>query len=190
VVKHLGQGSLYKNMGKEMEIGPALYGDFSEWHKFQKMYDPKVINSIEKFIYMAYDKDKISRLLELIKEGHYFSFSEKIIEAKVDLSFNNSTVIDMNMFEKPFTEELTQKAFNAVIEHHTTKIKETLDETMEMANIRYEQIDRVFLTGGSTLVPVVKEIYSEIFSEEKLVHTDVFSSVGYGLAIYASEVWE
>jgi hypothetical protein len=40
------------------------------------------------------------------------------------------------------------------------------------------------------LVPAVKEIYSEIFSEEKLIHTDVFSSVGYGLAIYAGEVWD
>ncbi len=190
VVKHLGQGSLYKNMGKEMEIGPALYGDFSEWHKFQKMYDQKVLNSIEKYIYMAYDKDRISRLLELIKEGHYFAFSQKIIEAKVDLSFNDSTIIDMNMFEKPFTQELSQKAFNAVIAHHTNKIKSTLDETMKMANISYEEIDRVFLTGGSTLVPAVSNIYKELFSEDKLVHTDVFSSVGYGLAIYAGEVWE
>ena len=190
VVEHLGKGSLYKNMGKEMEIGPALYCDFSEWHKFQKMYDPRVLSSIEKFIYMAYDKDKISRLLELIREGLYFSFSEKIIEAKVDLSFNDSTKINMNMFDKPFEEELTQEAFNSVIEHHITKIKSTLDETMSMANISYNQIDKVFLTGGSTLVPAVSNIYKELFSEEKLVHTDVLSSVGYGLAIYAGEVWE
>jgi len=190
VVEHLGKGSLYKNMGKEMEIGPALYSDFSEWHRFQKMYDPKVLNSIEKFIFMAYDKKKIGRLLELIKEGLYFSFSEKIIKAKVDLSFNDATVIDMNMFDAPFEEPLKREAFDAVIEYHTMKIKTTLDETMVMANIGYEQIDKVFLTGGSTLVPAVKNIYKELFSEEKLVHTDVFSSVGYGLAIYAGELWK
>jgi hypothetical chaperone protein len=189
VVKHLGQGSLYKNMGKEMEIGPALYSDFSEWHKFQKMYDPKVINSIEKFIYMSYDKEKVGRLLELIKEGLYFSFSEKIIDAKVDLSFNEQTKIKMNIFDNPFEEPIQREAFNAVIAQHTQKIKTTLDETMSMANIGYEQIDKVFLTGGSTLVPAVSNIYKELFSKEKLVHTDVFSSVGYGLAIYAGEVW-
>jgi len=190
VVEHLGKGSLYKNMGKEMEIGPALYSDFSEWHKFQKMYDVKVLNTIEKFIFMTYDKEKISRLLELIKEGLYFSFSEKIIEAKMDLSFNDSTIIDMDMFYKPFEEPLEREAFTAVISYHIEKIKATLDETMQMANIGYSQIDRVFLTGGSTLVPAVKNIYKELFSEEKLVHTDVFSSVGYGLAIYAGEVWK
>ncbi len=190
VVSHLGKGSLYKNMGKEMEIGPAFYSDFSEWHRFQKMYDKSVIQAIEKLIYMAYDKDKISRLLELIKEGLYFSFSEKIIDAKIQLSFDEATTIDMNIFEKPFTEEITREAFNAVIVHHTQKIKTTLDETIAMANISYEQIDKVFLTGGSTLVPAVHNIYKEFFSEEKIVHTDVFSSVGYGLAIYSGEVWK
>ena len=190
VVSHLGKGSLYKNMGKEMEIGPAFYSDFSEWHRFQKMYDKSVLQAIEKLIYMAYDKDKISRLLELIKEGLYFSFSEKIIDAKIQLSFDEVTTIDMNIFKKPFTEEIRREAFNAVIAHHVQKIKTTLDETMKMANISYEQIDKVFLTGGSTLVPVVKNIYRELFSEEKIVHTDVFSSVGYGLAIYAGEVWK
>lgn len=189
VVKHLGKGSFYKNMGKEMEIGPALYSDFSEWHKFQKMYAPKVLSSIERFIFMSYDKERISRLLELIKEGLYFSFSEKIIEAKVDLSFNKATIIDMNMFTEPFREPLEREAFNSVIGYHTQKIKITLDETMSMANIGYEEIDRVFLTGGSTLVPAVKNIYTELFSKEKIVHTDVLSSVGYGLAIYAGEVW-
>jgi hypothetical chaperone protein len=190
VVSHLGKGSLYKNMGKEMEIGSALYTDFSEWHRFQKMYDKKVLYSIEKFIYMAYDKDKISRLLELIKEGHYFAFSEKIIEVKVELSSTKLTNINMDMFDKPFTQEINQEAFNAVIAHYTQKIEKTLEETMRMANIDYSQIDKVFLTGGSTLVPAVKEIYTNLFPADKIVHTDVFSSVGYGLAIYSGEIWK
>jgi hypothetical chaperone protein len=185
----LGKGSSYKNMGKEMEIGPALYGDFSEWHRFVKMYDIKVLNSIEKLIFMAHDKEKISRLLELIQEGLYFSFSEKIIEAKVNLSFHEKTDIDMNIFHKPFKEEISREAFNVVITDHINKIKTTLDETMKMANLSYEEIDKVFLTGGSTLVPAVKNIYEELFSKEKIVHTDVLSSVGYGLAIYSGRVF-
>jgi len=190
VTHHLGEGSLYKNMGKEMEIGSTFYNDFSEWHKFQKMYDKNILNALEKLIFMTYDNEKISRLLELIKEGLYFSFSEKIIEAKIELSFHEETDIDMNIFEKPFKENIEREAFNRVIKYHTEKIKETLDETMKMAGIDYEQIDKVFLTGGSTLVPAVKDIYRELFSEEKIVHTDVLSSVGYGLAIYAGEVWK
>jgi len=190
VTYHLGEGSCYKNMGKEMEIGSTFYNDFSEWHKFQKMYDKNILNAIEKLIFMAHDSEKISRLLELIKEGLYFSFSEKIIEAKTALSSHYVTNIDMNIFEKPFTQKIERDAFNKAIKHHTQKIAETLDETMKMAGIGYKEIDKVFLTGGSTLVPAIKNIYSELFSEDKIVHTDVLSSVGYGLAIYAGEVWK
>jgi len=189
VTHHLGEGSLYKNMGKEMTIGSTFYNDFSEWHKFQKMYDKNVLNALEKLIFMAYDSEKISRLLELIKEGLYFSFSEKIIDAKAKLSFNETTHIDMNIFDNPFKEQIEREAFNAVIAHHIETIKKTLDETMKLADVSYAQIDKVFLTGGSTLVPAVKEIYSGLFTPEKIVHTDVLSSVGYGLAIYAGEVW-
>ena len=190
VTEHLGEGSLYKNMGKEMSIGPHLYNDFSEWHKFQKMYDAKVLNGIEKLIFMAYDKEKISRLLELIREGLYFSFSQKIIDAKAQLSFDEKTLINMSIFQDPFRQEITREAFNKVIAPDIEKIKTTLDDTMKMANISYDEIDKVFLTGGSTLVPAVKNLYRELFGEEKLVHTDVFSSVGYGLALYAGEVFE
>jgi len=190
VTKHLGEGSLYKNMGKEMSIGPHLYNDFSEWHKFQKMYDAKVLNGIEKLIFMAYDKEKISRLLELIREGLYFSFSQKIIDAKAQLSFDEKTLIDMSIFQDPFTQEITREAFNKVIAPDIEKIETALDDTMKIANISYNEIDKVFLTGGSTLVPAVKNLYRELFGEEKLVHTDVFSSVGYGLALYAGEVFE
>ena len=187
VIKHLGYGSYYKNMGKEMQIDYALYSDLSQWHTFQKMYNPKTINTIEKYIYMAYDKEKISRLLEIIKDGYYFDFSERVIKAKIDLSSKDSTIIDMNFFENPFTEELTQKEFNRVISSHTEKIKKTLDETIQMAGVGYNQIDKVFLTGGSTLVPKVNRIYKELFSSDKIIHTDVFSSVGYGLAIRATD---
>jgi hypothetical chaperone protein len=93
----------------------------------------------------------------------------------------------MNFFENPFTEELTQKEFNRVISSHTEKIKKTLDETIQMAGVSYNQIDKVFLTGGSTLVPKVNKIYKELFSTDKIIHTDVFSSVGYGLAIKATD---
>jgi hypothetical chaperone protein len=188
VIEHLGYGSHYKNMGKEMQIDYSLYSDFSHWHKFQKMYDYKVINRIEKYIYMAYDKEKISRLLELIKNGLYFDFSERVIKSKIDLSSRKSTIINMDIFENPFSQSLSRKEFDRVILEDINTIKSTLKETLNLAGVKANQIDKVFLTGGSTLVPAVRNIYETFFDKDKLIQTDVFSSVGYGLAIGASRI--
>jgi len=185
----LGKGTLYKNMGKEMEISGSLYTDLSQWHLFQRMYNRDTISSIEKLIYMSYEKDKIGRLLELIKENLYFDFSEKIIDSKVALSSSKETKIDMSIFKKPFHIDFAQEEFNNAINQDCIKIEEALKETMSLAQIPFEKIDKVFLTGGSTLVPKVKNIYLQLFPKDKIVHTDVFSSVGYGLAIHSNRVW-
>jgi len=188
IAPHLGQGSIYKSMGMEMEVPTELYYDLSEWHLFQRMFDRKVLNRIDKLKMMAYEKEKIERLEELITQNLYFDFANEIVNSKIRLSSAASTTLQMNMFDNPFTETLTLNAFESSISPYSKKIEDALHEALLQANVSRHQIDKVFLTGGSTLVPSVKNIYSNYFSEEKIFHTDVFASVGYGLTLFAGKV--
>ena len=185
---HLGKGSTYNSMGKEMEVGADLYFDLSEWHLFQRMFDKKVLYRIEKLIIMSREKYKIERLQELIKNNLYFDFSQKIINSKIELSSNNFSKINMNIFSDSFMVNLERKKFEESISQHTLKIEKSLKEALLLANVTSNQIDKVFLTGGSTLVPSVKNIYTKYFSEDKIIHTDVFTSVGYGLTLFANKI--
>jgi len=180
---YLGEGIKYKNMGKDMHISHSLYVDLYEYYRFIKMYDKQIIDSIKKYIQMAYDKTAIKRLLELIEDGEYFNFINAIVDAKVSLSKNSNCLINMNFFEEPFSVKITQKEFNTITEEEIAKIKDALYKSLEIANISPKKIDKVFLTGGTTLIPAVAEIYKEVFNSEKLIQTNVFSSVGYGLAL-------
>ena len=188
IAPHLGQSSLYVSMGKEMEVPYELYFNLSEWHLFQQMFDRKVLMRIEKLIMMAKDKYKIERLQELITQNLYFDFASKIVNAKIELSSQNRTLLDMDIFSNPFKEELTLKDFENSISQGREEIKKTMYETLKRANVTINQIDKVFLTGGSTLVPSIKKIYTDNFDTDKIMHTDVFSSVGYGLTLYAGEL--
>jgi hypothetical chaperone protein len=49
------------------------------------------------------------------------------------------------------------------------------------------QIDHVFLTGGSSLVPAVRKIFTKVFGADKLTSGSEFTSVAHGLAIAALE---
>jgi len=186
IAPHLGQGSIYKSMGKEMEVPYELYHDLSEWHLFQRMFDKKVLMRIEKLMMMSYEKEKIERLYELITDNLYFDFSKEIVDAKVMLSSLPQTKLDMKFFESPFEVSLALQEFENAINSSTEQIETALHEALNQANVTVKEIDKVFLTGGSTLVPHVKKIYSNYFSDDKIFHTDVFSSVGYGLTLYAN----
>ncbi|SFV68124.1 Putative heat shock protein YegD [hydrothermal vent metagenome] len=186
IAPYLGQGTIYKSMGREMEVPYELYYDLSEWHLFQRMFDRKVLTRIDKLMMMAYEKDKIERLHELITDNLYFDFANEIVNTKITLSSADKAKLDMKMFYSPFAVDLTLNEFENSITPYTQKIEEALTEALKQANVTVEQIDKVFLTGGSTLVPSVKQIYSNYFSKDKIFHTDVFSSVGYGLTLYAN----
>ena len=182
VSKYLGEGSTYTNMGKKMTISHSLYVDLYEYYKFIKMYDKQIIDSIKKYIQMAQDKTPIKRLLELIEDGLYFDFIKAIVDAKITLSSKEKAEINMSFFDNPFKVNILQNEFNIATKDEIKRIKQTLRETLKQANLKPTDIDKVFLTGGTTLIPAVANIYKESFGENKLIQTDVFSSVGYGLA--------
>jgi len=48
-------------------------------------------------------------------------------------------------------------------------------------------VDRVFLTGGSSLVPAVRRIFEARFDPERIRTGDEFTSVASGLALCAAE---
>jgi hypothetical chaperone protein len=50
-----------------------------------------------------------------------------------------------------------------------------------------DQVDRVFLTGGSSFVPSVRNIFYRTFGADRVAMGDEFTSVAGGLALIAAE---
>ena len=185
----LGKGSLYKSVNVDTEVPSLFYHDLSQWHLFQKLINQKTIIRLKELIPRSHDKEKLQRLLELIQDNLFFDFSNIIMNAKMDLSSNQTTTMNMDIFSDPFLLDLSRESFNKTIYNNIQEIDKALHETIKLANISFDKIDKVFLTGGSTLVPEVKALYEKYFSKDKIIHTDVFTSVGYGLTLFSKKVW-
>ena len=48
------------------------------------------------------------------------------------------------------------------------------------------QVDRVFLTGGTSLVPAVRNLFTQRFGEDRVQSGEAFTSVAYGLSLMAA----
>ena len=48
-----------------------------------------------------------------------------------------------------------------------------------------EAVDRVFLTGGTSLVPAVRRVFTARFGEDRVGSGEAFTSVAHGLALMA-----
>ena len=48
-----------------------------------------------------------------------------------------------------------------------------------------DQIDYVLTTGGTSLIPAIRQMLEERYGAQKILHRDTFTSVATGLAIVA-----
>ena len=83
---------------------------------------------------------------------------------------------------------VTRAEFEGWIADELQAIEQCVDSLLENSGVSRRQVDRVFLTGGSSLVPAVRRIFKERFGEERIRTGDEFISVARGLALRAEEV--
>lgn len=124
--------------------------------------------------------DKFERLYELITQNYSYQVFQAIKDCKAALSTSESAVLDIP--EIDVAVEITRPAFEDMIADLLARFEEAVDETLVRAGLAWEDIDLVLRTGGSSLIPAVRDILESRFPG-KVVEHDPFTSVAAGLAL-------
>ena len=83
---------------------------------------------------------------------------------------------------------ISRAAFEGWIAPELARIASALDASLTGAGLAPAQVDRVFLTGGTSLVPAVRRLFEERFGSHRVAGGGEFVSVAEGLALIAGEV--
>ena len=78
--------------------------------------------------------------------------------------------------------EVTRGDFERWIADDLAAIEATVDTALERAGIGDRDVDAIFLTGGTSFVPAVRDLFARRFPPERLHQGDAFQSVASGLA--------
>jgi hypothetical chaperone protein len=78
---------------------------------------------------------------------------------------------------------ITRKNFEAWIADDIARLGATVDKVLGEAGITAREVEKVFLTGGTSFVPAVRKLFAERFGNERLMSGDQFESIAYGLAL-------
>ena len=110
-------------------------------------------------------------------------------QVKKKLSGTNKATIRINpliMIEgvpKNLSLELTREEFEAMIRKYVDRSREIVEEALKRAELAADEISKVILVGGSTLIPMVRRMVAG-FIKEPYRATDPAKSVAMGAAIY------
>jgi len=123
---------------------------------------------------------KFRRLYDLIKQNYSYQVFEAIKLFKAQLSTQETAVLDIP--ELDIEIELERWEFEVMISDLLFELEQAISLILGSNNLCADDIDLVLRTGGSSLIPAVKDILENQFLG-KVVEHDPFTSVAAGLAI-------
>jgi hypothetical chaperone protein len=83
--------------------------------------------------------------------------------------------------------EVTRSEFEAWIAPDVARIEAAVDRALQVARVTAADIDRVFLTGGSSLTPAIRTLFERRFGAEAIGSGGELTSIAHGLALIAQE---
>ena len=100
--------------------------------------------------------EKFRRLYDLIQQNYSYQVFEAIKEFKAQLSVEESALLDIP--EIDIQVEVERWEFEMMISELLSEFEQAITVVLKKANCRPDDIDLVLRTGGSSLIPAVKEI--------------------------------
>lgn len=110
-------------------------------------------------------------------------------QTKKKLSSTNKASVRINPLiihdgvPKNLSFEITREEFEAVIRKYVDRSRDIIEEALKRAEKEPDEISKVILVGGSTLIPMVKRMVAG-YLKEPYRATDPAKSVAMGAAIY------
>ena len=187
VMPLLGKGGAYRSFDKVLDIPAGYFADFSDWSRLVLMRNRRTLAELEKLRRAALDPDAIGRMIAVIQEELGFRLYQAVGRVKRDLSDAPVARFAFAGAGLSIDEEVTRAAFEGWIAPDVARIEAALDRALSVAGVAPAAIDRVFLTGGTSLTPRLRRLFAERFGEERLAAGNELTSIAHGLALIGAQ---
>ncbi len=187
VSPHLGKGGLYKSFGKMLEIPSHYYADFARWNRLAIMKTGETLRELRRLAGWSEDPTGLEQLIEVIEEDLGYPLYRAVSEVKLALSHADEARLVFRHRDIAIEETVRRTDFESWIADDLEKIRVSFEEAITRAGLADHEIDRVFLTGGTSFVPAVRRLFEDRFGAARIETGDQLLSIAYGLALIGAE---
>src|SRR4029450_13347247 len=112
--------------------------------------------------------ERLDAFIHLLKRELGYQLHESVKRTKFDLSVRTETTFDFHCDPISISKKVTRQDFEKWIQPELVMIAECVDRLIKTAGISANEIDHVFLTGGSSFVPAVRQLFVDRFGLGKM----------------------
>lgn len=188
----LGSKSEARSLDKILPAVPAwIYAQLEHWHYLSFLRTNNVREILRSARIRALEPEKIEALIAVIEGDLGYQLHQAVQKVKFELSQRNHAEFAFrDGAPGASTIELcipvTRAQFESWIAEDLAAIEHSVDALLKSTGVHPREVDRVFLTGGSSFVPAVRRIFANRFGHDRIRGGNEFTSVAQGLALSAA----
>lgn len=179
----LGKDGLYRSTGKLLRVPSHYFASFARWNQLALMKSATVMRELDRLIRDAVEPAGLDTLRDIIDLDLGFALYRAVSDVKIALSTDESARFDLTVGDRRITADVSRADFERWIAPDLARIAAAVDQALADAALPAAAIDQVFLTGGSSFIPAVRDIFAALFGAERLATGNQLDSIAHGLAL-------
>jgi hypothetical chaperone protein len=187
VMPMLGKGGSYRSFDKVLEIPGGYFNDFADWSRLALMRNRRTLAELEKLRRTALDPDAIGRMIAVIEQELGYQLYDAVGRLKRALSSAETAHFHFAGAGLAIEADVAREEFERWIAPDIVRIEATVDQALSAAGVEARSIDRIFLTGGTSLIPRIRRLFTDRFGDDRIATGGELTSIAHGLALIGQQ---
>ncbi|MEQ9504842.1 MAG: Hsp70 family protein [Hyphomonas sp.] len=182
-----GKDSTFQSGDKTLPVPLALFSRFGQWNQLSIMRHTRDYADLHKLLRVSDQPELIQAFIDFLDADASYLLYRAVADVKAQLSRAGAGEFRLAAGSVDLNRTITRGEFDGWIGEDVRAIQSKVGEALKKANLKEAGIDRVFLTGGSSYVPALRESFEARFGAGKVETGDEFVSIANGLALIAQQ---
>jgi hypothetical chaperone protein len=183
VMPLFGFRSAMKRAG--LDVPSSYFHDLATWSNINRMYEPRVMADIRQVRQEAAEPELLDRLIRVVHEQRGHTLAMEVEDAKIALSDKRQADIPLEWVAPGLNAGIGRPDLVGHTKQLADRIAARIRNCLVQAGLAADDIDSVFLTGGSVKLAHVHRAITRAVPSARIVEGDIFGAVGKGLTLEA-----
>ena len=179
----IGKGSHFKSFDKILEVPSNYYSSFGRWNQLSIFKTTREFEDLKKLVRTSLEPEKLEIFIDLIDHDEGYPLYQAVSATKMALSAAEEAPFDFAPLGRSGHRSIKRSDFEGWIADDLARIEGALDDVLDKTETKPSEIDKVFLTGGTSFVPAVRRIFTERFERDRIESGGELLSIAHGLAL-------
>ncbi|NMM46554.1 Hsp70 family protein [Rhodospirillaceae bacterium KN72] len=183
VMPHFGYGTEMRSVTSDtiLPVPPGYYSDLATWQKIHFCYAPAIVREVRTVQRQALEPEKLGHLLTILDQQLGHRLANAVERVKIALSDAPTARLGFTDIRAIPAIDVDQAALSQYFQTPLSRVAQAARETLAMADIDPDSVGHIVLTGGSTLLPDIRNALTACVPKAQIVPSDPFIAVASGL---------